>query len=472
MNDPTVSVVIPTYNGADHLGKTIQSVLDQTYSNFELIIVDDGSVDNTFDVVNQFEDPRIKFVPLGNNRGADAARNVGIRQSIGNIIAFLDQDDLFHPEKLQMHVEYMAKHPHVGFTYNPRYELNYSSETIREISPFPKKLTLKDIVLGHKLSPSEMVFRKEWAFRVDLLDEDHNFHGGEIIFVGRLFLSGCKFAYINRVLNYRRYHSERVYKNLSGTCQDERDAQDKIFFDPRCPKNIRALRNIAHVNMYLYFTCLAFVQNETALGREFVLEAVRLNPNIITDKPCQLIKSFLINSIDDETQNHEEILESFFNQLPTDLAWLSEEKDWAVARGYFDKGVRAIIWDRSEDGKRYLSKLTEMTSQMDESFFQSLTYQLMNYEAEFGPDKTEETILRLEPYLKELGSLGSVFQLRSNYIMNRAFRAYRNNRFSVVPRKVLTAITYNPKYITNRGVLSIFFRSMLKMIANLFGSSL
>ena len=96
----------------------------------------------------------------------------------------------------------------------------------------------------------------------------------------------------------------------------------------------------------------------------------------------------------------------------------------------------------------------------------------MNYEAEFGPDKTEETILRLEPYLKELGSLGSVFQLRSNYIMNRAFRAYRNNRFSVVPRKVLTAITYKPKYITNRGVLSIFFRSMLKMIANLFGSSL
>ena len=153
MNDPTVSVVIPTYNGADHLGKTIQSVLDQTYSNFELIIVDDGSVDNTFDVVNQFDDPRIKFVPLGNNRGADAARNVGIRQSIGNIIAFLDQDDLFHPEKLKMHVEYMAKHPHVGFTYNPRYELNYSSETIREISPFPKKLTLKDIVLGHKLSP-------------------------------------------------------------------------------------------------------------------------------------------------------------------------------------------------------------------------------------------------------------------------------------------------------------------------------
>jgi glycosyltransferase involved in cell wall biosynthesis len=470
MINPVVSVIIPTYNGEAFLADTIQSVLDQIYTNFELIIVDDGSVDDTIRVINQFDDSRIKFVNLGKNCGADTARNVGIHQSNGNIIAFLDQDDLFHPEKLQVHVDYLEQHPLIGFTYNHRYELNYSSETIREIAPFPKKMTLKDIVLFHKLSPSEMVFRKEWALRVGLLDETHNFHGGEIIFLGKLYFEGCKFANVNRVLNYRRYHAERIYKNLPGICQDERDAQDKIFYDSRCPKKIQALRNIAHVNMYLYFICLAFAQKETAIGQQFVREAVRLNPIIIDNDPCQLVESFLINSIDDETKDHEEILERFFNQLPPELIWLSEQKNWAISRGYFDKGVRAIIWDRVEDGKKYLSKFAGLTDRLDESFFQSLTYQLMNYETEFGSEKTEETILRLEHQLNKFDNLGNLLQLQSNYIMSRAFHAYKNDKYNVVLRRVLTAITYNPKYITNRGTLSIFFRSILKMFASLFHS--
>lgn len=473
MSDPIISVVIPTFNGAEHLGKTIQSVLNQTHPDFELILVDDGSVDATLDVIKTFDDPRLKFVNLGENRGADAARNVGIRESTGGIIAFLDQDDLFHPEKLQVHVEYMATHPNIGFTYNARYELNYAAETIREISLPPLKMTLKHIVLSHKLSPSEMVFRKDWAYKVGLLDESHNFHGGEIIFAGRLNLEGCKFANVNRVLNYRRYHAGRIYKNLYGICRDERDAQDKILLDPRCPKSVRALRDMAHVNMYLYFICLALIQNETALGRKLISDAVQLKPDILDGFPCQLIEAFLVNSTDDENQDHELVLENFFRQLPSDLDWLSIQKSWAIARGYFDKGIRAIIWGRQEIGEHYLSRLTELSPKIDESFFQSLSYHLMNYEAEFGPVMTDEVLLKLDPCLKEIGGLSSMLHLRGRFSINRAFRAYRRNRYVGVPGKVLTAVIYEPRYIFNRGALSILFRSILKilsqMVENLYG---
>jgi len=469
MNGPVVSVIIPTYNGESYLGKAIQSVLNQTYSNFELIIIDDGSVDNTTGVVEQFSDPRIKFIPLKENCGADVARNVGIRQSGGEIIAFLDQDDLFHPEKLEVHTKYMTKYPGIGFTYNSRYELNHSSEIIKEIWTPPAKMTLADIVLSHKLSPSDMVFKKDKALRVGLLDESHNFHGGEIIFLGRLFLSGCKFANANRVLNYRRYHSGRSYENLEAICQDERDAQDKIFFDPRCPQKVLDLKNIAHANMYLYFICLAFAQDETALGQKFIAEAVRLNPKILIGNPCPLVESFLVNSIDDKNVDHELVLDKFFSQLPDNLIWLLEQKEWAVARGYFEKGIRSILWGMADEGDACLSKLIKDSFKFDETFFQSVNYHLIRYKSEFGVAATETVLGRLTPYLRAIGGYGSMFKLRGGYMVNDAFRAYREERYTTVPLKVIRAFAYNPGFVVNKGVISIFIRSMIKIISRFIG---
>ena len=472
MEKPMVSVITPTYNGESYLGKAIQSVLNQTYPNFELIIVDDGSVDDTAVVVKQFNDARIKFIPLEENRGADAARNTGIHRSSGKIIAFLDQDDIFHPEKLQVHVEYMSKHPHVGFTYNSRYELEYSSDAIKEIWAPPSKMTLADIVLSHKLSPSDMVFKKDWALHIGLLDESHNFHGGEIIFLGRLFLSGCKFGNVKRALNYRRYHSGRRYENLQAICQDEIDAQDKVLLDPRCPKKVYAMRNIAHTNMYLYFICLAFAQDETALGRKFIAKAVRLNPKILLGDPCPLVGSFLVNSIDDKNVDHELMLDKFFNQLPGELTWLLEQKKWVVARGYFEKGIRSILWGMTDDGDAYFSKLAETSFELDETFFQSLNYHLMRYKSEFGSIATENVLNMLTPHLNALGGYGSIFKLRGGYMINDAFQAYREERFVAVPLKVIKAFVYNPTYVVNRGVLSIFIRSFIKIISRLVGKVL
>lgn len=83
--NPTVSVVIPTYNRAHLLGRAIQSVLNQTYHDFEIIVVDDGSTDNTEKVVKSFNDPRIHYIRHDQNRGGSAARNTGIKMARGGI---------------------------------------------------------------------------------------------------------------------------------------------------------------------------------------------------------------------------------------------------------------------------------------------------------------------------------------------------------------------------------------------------
>lgn len=103
MNIPLVSVIIPTYNGARFIKETIQSALDQTYPNSEIIVIDDGSTDNTPDIVKSIHDQRIIFIRQ-ENAGVASARNHAIRISKGDYIAFLDHDDLWLPVKLEKQI--------------------------------------------------------------------------------------------------------------------------------------------------------------------------------------------------------------------------------------------------------------------------------------------------------------------------------------------------------------------------------
>ena len=111
-----VTVIIPAYGVERYIAATIRSVLAQTYRNFELLIIDDGSPDRSVELCRQFTDPRIRILRQS-NRGPAAARNLGIRQATGAYIALLDGDDLWEPEKLEKHVAHLENQPEVGVSF-------------------------------------------------------------------------------------------------------------------------------------------------------------------------------------------------------------------------------------------------------------------------------------------------------------------------------------------------------------------
>lgn len=114
---PLVSVILPTYNCANFLPASIGSILSQTYHSYEIIVIDDGSTDNTKEVLVPFIQ-RITYINLEQNKGLPAARNVGIRSAQGKYIAFIDADDLWMPEKLQTDIEYFGKYQDAGMVYS------------------------------------------------------------------------------------------------------------------------------------------------------------------------------------------------------------------------------------------------------------------------------------------------------------------------------------------------------------------
>lgn len=139
MIDGLVSVIMPSWNTSNFIAESIQSVIDQTYENWELIIVDDCSTDNTDEVVAKFTDKRIRYFKNEKNSGAALSRNRGLREARGEWIAFLDSDDLWNSEKLEHQISFMNKH---GYTlsYTEYEKIDEGSKPLQIYVTGPEKV--------------------------------------------------------------------------------------------------------------------------------------------------------------------------------------------------------------------------------------------------------------------------------------------------------------------------------------------
>lgn len=144
MIDGLVSIVMPSWNTARFIAESIRSVLNQTYKNWELLIVDDCSTDNTDEVVASFHDERIRYFHNEKNSGAALTRNRALREARGEWIAFLDSDDLWMPEKLEKQLAFMTKNGYV-FSYHEYIKIDEQSR------PLNVYVTGPDIVTKHKM---------------------------------------------------------------------------------------------------------------------------------------------------------------------------------------------------------------------------------------------------------------------------------------------------------------------------------
>lgn len=174
---PTVSVIIPAFNSEKLILQTINSVLNQTENDFEIIIIDDGSTDQTADLVEGI-DNRVKVIRQ-ENQGIAAARNAGIRIAQGKFITFLDHDDLWHPQKLATQLKYFKKQPVIGCVFSSFHRWNDDQQPV-----FPdKQLDYDDIDedlsgwIYHKLILDNWVLLSTAMFKKEVIQDIGNFDG-------------------------------------------------------------------------------------------------------------------------------------------------------------------------------------------------------------------------------------------------------------------------------------------------------
>lgn len=148
---PVISIVIPAYNAERTILETIASVRQQTFADFELIVINDGSTDRTLDLLKTIEDDRLKVFD-DRNGGVATARNRGICKSTGEFVAFLDADDLWADDKLEVQLAALKEHPSAGLAYSWTYNMSEEGELLHPIEPTFSGAVYADLLLANFLS--------------------------------------------------------------------------------------------------------------------------------------------------------------------------------------------------------------------------------------------------------------------------------------------------------------------------------
>lgn len=172
LNNVLVSIITPVYNSEKYIGETIESVLSQTHTNWEMIIADDCSKDNTAKIISKFTDPRIKYFRLENNSGAAVARNKALEKAKGKYIAFLDADDMWKPEKLERQLNFMINN-NVGFSFTG-YEILRSDKN--KVINVPLKLNYNQFMMNTIIGTLTVMINKDIIGELKFVDvrKDHD----------------------------------------------------------------------------------------------------------------------------------------------------------------------------------------------------------------------------------------------------------------------------------------------------------
>jgi len=259
------------------LGQAVQSALDQTFKDIEVIVVDDGSTDNTKEVLERFKG-KIHYI-YQPNRGVSAARNKGLMAAKGEYIALLDADDVWLPEKLELQVELLERRPEISVVYAWSYYIDEDNRILPQMSrPQVEGNPLKDLLVTCIFPPLTFVIRRECFEKVGLFDED--LHTGEDwnLFV-RMCIHGYKFAYIPEPLAMYRVRNSGALANTGKVVANDLKCLNKIYSDERIPEELKSsLKAKALFNIYAEHCWQFYLSGNREKGRELLLKAIQVYP--------------------------------------------------------------------------------------------------------------------------------------------------------------------------------------------------
>lgn len=255
---PKVSVIIPAYNAMSYLPETLESVFGQTFTDLEILIVNDGSLDDIVEWASQIADSRVKFISQA-NQGVSAARNTGIIKAQGEYIAFLDADDLWEPTKLEKQVHCLEANPTVGLAYTwTNFIDEFGQSTGVSIFSHAEGNVWQEIVVRDMVSTgSSTMIRAECFDKVGLFDSD--LCVGEDRDMWTRIAACYPFAVIKEPLTLYRRHPQNTTKSNEKIIPELSRVIEKTFKDT--PQNLLYLKNRSYGWMNI-FAAWAAIEEE------------------------------------------------------------------------------------------------------------------------------------------------------------------------------------------------------------------
>jgi glycosyltransferase involved in cell wall biosynthesis len=280
---PKVSVIIPCYNSARYLGQAIESVQAQQYTDYEIIVVDDGSTDDTAQVAARYAD-KVRYL-YQNNQGLPGTRNSGVAVSSGEYLAFLDSDDLFLPHKLRVQVAALDAAPELSLVASGYQYINQDNRVLGDERPWKGRpcTDLASILRGGLTAVHATLLRRTSFDRIGGFDPSFRY-AEDMDFWYRLSLSDGIITWAPSIVCQYRIHPNNMSRKIAVHYRWARTALDKVFRHPRLPEPIRNQSGQFYALVYLGEAGRLYAGQDAVAAQQALTAALDLDPQLGSER--------------------------------------------------------------------------------------------------------------------------------------------------------------------------------------------
>lgn len=459
---PKVSVIMPCYNQARFVGEAIQSVLNQTYQDFELIVVDDGSTDGSHDIVAAIGDRRIRY-HYQSNQGLAAARNAALCLARGEFVAFLDADDLFLPEKLTLQVQALDNQPEVGLVAGGYLFVDELGKPLAERRPwcYRPHLDLSTWLRDCPVIVNAVLVRREWLKHVGGFDPALRRVEDWDLWL-RMAYRGCRMVWTPHVVCAYRMHGEQMVRDGRSQKETTLAIMDKFFAQPDLPTELRRERQQAYAAAYLSGAFREYGADQVDSATQSLAKAIQLMPALMTGNIPPLTYTLISWAADAVTGDSTTFVDRVLGNLPASasrLRFLRQRMLYAAA-----------IWtavDANLVGNKVLARQPLINVLKRENSVVDNPALVVELLVDHVRSKQRECQTRcIEDFFENLPSeLASLRPFRRKALgrlyMARGFEAHDAGEAKQTACAILQGARHDPAWLRNRGVWSIMLRSFL-----------
>ena len=332
----SVSIIIPTYNRSASLLRAIESLLAQTWEDLDVIVVDDGSTDDTPAVVGRVSDGRVRYL-RGEHAERSVARNLGLSEAAGDYVAFLDDDDICLPHRIACQARLLSERQEVDLVASG-FHIEWVSESRRTFwAPWydGSQPSLLGSLLGRRPSLCASMFRRSALARMDHRFDPDLVPAEDVDFMLRLVLA-CegRATWVPEMIYEYRLRRDSPAMDVRRAERVRRAVFDKLFAHPGLPPRVAAQRESVYAWHDLGAVCTAYASGRYHLAQFYLLRSLALHPSLRIDGPallvdCLALSALLQPGLDAE---HDRLVNRIFDHLPPSLASWEPYRATALAR--------------------------------------------------------------------------------------------------------------------------------------------
>ncbi|MCL4871764.1 MAG: glycosyltransferase [Anaerolineae bacterium] len=457
-----VSVIIPTYNRADLLPQTLATILGQTYPQVEIIVVDDGSTDDTPAVLAQYAD-RIQIIRQ-ENQGEAAARNHGLAAATGAYLSFLDDDDLLLPNKVERQVHFLQQRSEVDVLYSRYYQMDAGGNLLAKVGMLPERDILAELVYGNFIFIGSAMVRRRCVEQAGGFDLSLPFQGKyseDWEWFLRLALLGCTFACIQTPLCAYRMGPISQTANVAHSEQGIMAILDRLFANPELPEKIAAAKDHVYAVRHLWLSSRYYAAGHWDEGQHHLQKGLALHPAWQTD-PEAWTQPFYQQATSYRVADPVAYIEQIFAHLPAELASYQSYRDLLLSRLYVHLALRDGVSRQWVEANTKLKQavhkeptLRQSPNRLAEMVKHTALHLVMPDPLRYVNDLLThlpllgEALARLRPQIRAYVALASAFEMYAA-AQKRSTLYY-----------LFIALSYAPGHLKNRGVLAILLKSLL-----------